>query len=48
MGMLLRRRERQPEVEPKVNGKPVPKTPKSKIVPPQTQGENKQRTSYPN
>ena len=31
MGMLLRRRGgRKPEVEPKVNGKPVAKSPKTK------------------
>ena len=30
MGMLLRRRNRKPEVEPKVNGKPVAKEPKIK------------------
>jgi hypothetical protein len=30
MGMLLRRRDRKPEVEPKVNGKPVVKEPKTK------------------
>ncbi len=30
MGMLLRRKERKPEVEPKVNGKPVVKEPKTK------------------
>ena len=30
MGMLLRRRDRKPEAEPKVNGKPVVKAPKTK------------------
>lgn len=30
MGMLLRRGKRKPEVEPKVNGKPVVKEPKTK------------------
>lgn len=30
MGMLLRRRGRTPEVEPKVNGKPVVNPPKTK------------------
>ena len=30
MGMMLRRRERRPEVEPKVNGNPVVKEPKTK------------------
>lgn len=30
MGMLLRRRGRKPEVEPKVNGKPVVNPPKRK------------------
>ena len=30
MGMLLRRKGRKPEVEPKVNGKPVVKEPKQK------------------
>lgn len=30
MGMLLRRKGRKPEVEPKVNGKPVVKEPKTK------------------
>ena len=30
MGMLLRRRDRKPEVEPKVNGKPVVKEPKNR------------------
>ena len=30
MGMLLRRRDRKPEAEPKVNGKPVVKEPKTK------------------
>ncbi len=30
MGMLLRKRDRRPEVEPKVNGKPVVKEPKTK------------------
>lgn len=30
MGMLLRRRNRKPEVEPQVNGKPVVKEPKTK------------------
>jgi hypothetical protein len=30
MGMLLRRRGRKPEVEPKVNGNPVAKAPKTK------------------
>lgn len=33
MGMLLRRGDRKPENDPKVNGKPVPKTPKTKGVP---------------
>lgn len=28
MGMLLRRKNRKPETEPKVNGKPVVKEPK--------------------
>lgn len=30
MGMLLRRKGRKPEVEPKVNGKPVVREPKTK------------------
>lgn len=30
MGMLLRRKGRKPEVEPRVNGKPVVKPPKTK------------------
>ena len=30
MGMLLRRKNRTPEVEPTVNGKPVVKQPKTK------------------
>lgn len=30
MGMLLRRRGRTPEVEPRVNGKPVVNPPKTK------------------
>ena len=30
MGMLLRRKGRKPEVEPKVNGKPVVKEPKTR------------------
>jgi hypothetical protein len=30
MGMLLRRKGRKPEVEPKVNGKPVVNPPKTK------------------
>ena len=30
MGMLLRRKGRKPEVEPKVNGKPMVKPPKTK------------------
>lgn len=30
MGMMLRRRNRKAEVEPKQNGKPIPKTPKNK------------------
>jgi hypothetical protein len=30
MGMLLRRKNRKPEAEPKVNGKPVVKEPKVK------------------
>ena len=30
MGMLLRRGRRKPEVEPKVNGKPVVNPPKTK------------------
>ena len=30
MGMLLRRKGRTPEVEPKVNGKPVVREPKTK------------------
>jgi hypothetical protein len=32
MGMLLRRKERIPEVLPKVNGKPVVKPPKTKSL----------------
>lgn len=30
MGMLLRRKDRKPEVEPKVNGKPVVNPPKTR------------------
>lgn len=30
MGMLLRRKGRKPEVEPKVNGKPVVNAPKTR------------------
>ena len=30
MGMLLRRKDRKPEVEPTVNGKPVVKEPKTR------------------
>lgn len=41
MGMLLRRHERKPDTNPKVNGKPVKQEPKNKSLTPKT-AQNKE------
>jgi hypothetical protein len=42
MGMLLRRHDRVPELNAKVNGKPVPQKPKTKVVSPNEKKVNEQ------
>lgn len=44
MGMLLRRKGRKAEVEPKVNGKPVVKAPKTKKLNAEPDYEKKVQT----
>ena len=46
MGMLLRRRERKPDVQPKVNGQPVKSAPKKKKLNLEPEYAKKQNVSH--